>query len=69
MPPTNAYHTTLIDSATVIYFNCGKNSHFALSCLELKDIGVSRNEVRRLCEVVALAMYMTGYCMKVQEVP
>ena len=29
---------------------------------------MSRNEVRRLCEVVALAMYTTGYCTKVQEV-
>ena len=29
---------------------------------------VSRNEVRRLCEVVALAIYTTGYCTKVIEV-
>ena len=28
---------------------------------------MSRNEVRRLCEVVALAMYTTGYCTKVQR--
>ena len=38
MPPTSAYCTTLINPATVTCFNCGKNSHFALSCLELKDI-------------------------------
>ena len=38
MPPTSTYYTTLINPATVTYFNCGKNSHFALSCLELKNI-------------------------------
>ena len=29
---------------------------------------MSRNEVRRLYKVVALAIYTTGYCTKVQEV-
>ena len=38
MPPTSARRTTLINPATVTCFNCGKNSYFALSCLELKDI-------------------------------
>ena len=38
MPSTSAYYTTLINPATVTYFNCGKNSYFVLSCLELKDI-------------------------------
>ena len=38
MPLTSAYHTTLIGPATVICFNCGKDNHFTLSCLELKDI-------------------------------
>ena len=39
MPLTNAHCTTLIDFAIVTCFNCGKDNHFALSCLELKDIG------------------------------
>ena len=38
MPLTSTYYTTLINPATVIYFNYGKDSHFVLSCLELKDI-------------------------------
>ena len=37
-PPTSTYCTTLIDPATVTYFNCGKNNYFTLSCLELKNI-------------------------------
>jgi hypothetical protein len=36
---TNAYCNTLINSAMVTYFNCGKDNYFTLSCLELKDIG------------------------------
>ena len=39
MPPTSAHCTTLINPATVTCFNCGKDSYFALSCPELKDIG------------------------------
>ena len=39
MPLTSAYYTTLINPAIVTYFNCGKDSHFTSSCLELKDIG------------------------------
>ena len=39
MPLTSTRRTTLINPATVICFNCGKNSHFTSSCLELKDIG------------------------------
>ena len=39
MPLTSTYCNTLIDSATVMYFNCGKNGYFTLSCLELKDMG------------------------------
>ena len=38
MPLTNAHCTILIDFAIVTCFNCGKDSYFALSCLELKDI-------------------------------
>jgi hypothetical protein len=38
MPPTNAHCTTLIDPTTVTCFNCAKNSYFALSYLELKNI-------------------------------
>jgi hypothetical protein len=38
-PPTSACCTTLIDPAIITCFNCGKDSYFALSCLELKDIG------------------------------
>jgi len=38
-PLVNAYYNTLIDPATVTYFNCGKDSYFATSCPELKDIG------------------------------
>ena len=37
-PPTSTCYTTLIGPTTVIYFNCGKDSYFTLSCLELKDI-------------------------------
>ena len=36
---TSACCITLIDFATVICFNCGKNSYFVSSCPELKDIG------------------------------
>ena len=36
--------------------------------LKVKTELLSRNGVRRLCEVVALTMYTTGYCTKVQEV-
>jgi len=35
----NTRRNTLIDPATVTCFNCGKNSYFALSCPEPKDIG------------------------------
>ena len=38
MPLTSTYYITLIDPATVTYFNCGKDGHFTSSCLELKDI-------------------------------
>ena len=38
MPLTSAHRTTLIDPATVTCFNCRKNSYFALSYLELKNI-------------------------------
>ena len=37
-PPTNTCCTTLIGPATVTYFNCGKDGHFTLFCLEPKDI-------------------------------
>ena len=39
MPSTSTRHTTLIGSATVTCFNCGKDNHFTSSCPELKDIG------------------------------
>jgi len=38
MPLVNAYHNTLINSAIVIYFDYRKDSYFAISYLELKDI-------------------------------
>ena len=38
MPPTSTYCTTLINPATVTYFNYKKDNYFALPCLELKDI-------------------------------
>ena len=38
IPPTSTYHTTLINPTMVTYFNCGKESYFTSSCLELKDI-------------------------------
>ena len=37
-PLTSTYRTTLINPATVIYFNCGKDGYFTSSYLELKDI-------------------------------
>ena len=37
-PLTSIYCTTLINPPTVTCFNCRKNSYFASSCLELKDI-------------------------------
>ena len=46
MPPTSAYCTTLINPATVTCFNYGKNSYFALFCLELKNI----NNVKEIKE-------------------
>ena len=39
MPLTNIYCNTLINSATVIYFNYGKDGYFTLSCPEPKVIG------------------------------
>ena len=39
MPLTSTYYNTLIDPATVIYYNCGKDSYFILSCLEPKNTG------------------------------
>ena len=39
MPLISTHCTTLINPAMVTYFNCGKDSHFALFYLELKDIG------------------------------
>ena len=39
MPLANACCNTLINSATVTYFNCRKNGYFTMSCLELKDMG------------------------------
>ena len=39
MPLTSTYCYTLINFATVIYFNCGKDGYFTLSYLELKNIG------------------------------
>ena len=38
-PLTSNRRNTLIDPATVICYNCDKDSYFALSYLELKDIG------------------------------
>jgi len=38
IPLANAYYNTLINPATVICFNYRKDSYFALSYLELKDI-------------------------------
>ena len=38
MPLISTRYITLIDPITVIYFNCGKDNHFTLSYLELKDI-------------------------------
>ena len=34
----NAYYNTLINPATVTYFNYRKDGYFTLSCPELKDI-------------------------------
>ena len=39
MPLTSTYCNTLIDSTTVIYYNCRKDSHFTLLYLELKNTG------------------------------
>jgi hypothetical protein len=38
MPLTSVHRNTLINSATVTCFKCGKDSHFTSSCPELKDI-------------------------------
>jgi hypothetical protein len=38
-PLTSNRRNTLIDPAMVICYNYNKDSHFILSCLELKDIG------------------------------
>ena len=38
MPLTSTYYNTLVNFATVIYFNCGKNGYFTLSYLEPKVI-------------------------------
>jgi len=39
IPLTNARYNTLINPTMVTCFNCGKDSYFATSYLELKDIG------------------------------
>ena len=39
MPLTSIYYNTLVNFATVICFNCRKDSYFILSCPELKVIG------------------------------
>jgi len=38
-PPAITYHNTPINPVTVICYNCDKDGHFALSYLELKNIG------------------------------
>jgi len=35
----NIYYNTLIDYDIVIYYNCGKDGYFVLSCPKLKNIG------------------------------
>ena len=35
----NARRNTPINPATVMCFNCGKDSYFTISCLKLKDMG------------------------------
>ena len=39
IPPTSTCRNTLVNSATVTCFNCGKNNYFTLSCLKPKVIG------------------------------
>ena len=39
MPLANTYYNTPINPAMVTCFNYRKDSYFAISCLELKDIG------------------------------
>ena len=39
IPLTSTRRNTPINPTTVIYYNCGKNSYFALFYLELKDLG------------------------------
>ena len=39
IPLVNTYCNTLVNPTTVTCFNCGKDSYFTTSCLELKDIG------------------------------
>ena len=43
MPLISTYYNTLINSATVIYFNYKKDGYFASFCLELKDINNIKN--------------------------
>jgi len=39
IPLTNTCCNTLINPTTVTCFNCGKDSYFAMSYLELKNMG------------------------------
>ena len=39
MPLTSTYYNTLIDFATVIYYNCRKDGHFILLYPEPKNTG------------------------------
>ena len=49
MPLTSTYYNTLIDPATVIYYNCGKDSYFALLYPKPKDTN-NIKEIKKIKE-------------------
>ena len=51
-PLTSTYYNTLIDPATVTYYNYRKDGHFALSYLELKNMG-NIKEIKEIKEDIS----------------
>ena len=59
---TSAYYNTLVNFATVICFNYGKDSYFTLSCPELKVIGnIKKIEGKKILRKNSPLKYFINY--------